>query len=104
MRSPHITIPDKVDKIIRDYAEKNNIKYSQAVARLVESGITNVELNKAVNVNNALMDKMYYKLDYNTKLLEQFYADMEIDDLINTNTSKGLIKFKKKYDFYKYDD
>ena len=104
MKNTHITLPDKIDNIVREYSIKYNIKYSQAVARLIETGITNTELNKSVNVNNALMDKMYYKLKYTTSLLEQIYSDLDFNELTNTKTSIPLNKFKNKYNKDNYDN
>lgn len=44
MADPHISIPDELDKRIRDYALNHSIKYSQAVQKLVESARKRKEL------------------------------------------------------------
>lgn len=99
----HISIPENVHNLINDYAIKNGINYSQAVAKLIESGINNIELNKSINSYSGLLDRIFSKLYYNTKLLEQFYSDMEIDDTTNPNKNKGLEKFKAKFNKSNYE-
>lgn len=100
----HISVSEKIDTIIKDYCIKYNLKYSQAVAKLIELGSSNIEVNKAININNNMMDKMYSKLSYTTSLLEQFYSDMELDELTNPNNNKALEKFRNKRARFKYDD
>lgn len=100
----HITIPDEVHEMINDYANKSGIKYSQAVAKLVESGLSNLELSKSINSYTGLLDRMFSKISYNTSLLEQFYSDMELDDLSNPNNNPALRKFRNKHNKYSMDD
>lgn len=92
----HISISDEIDNIIKKYCNKYDIKYSQAVAKLVELGDSNVELNKAIRINNDLMDRLYSKMCYTKSLLEQFYSDMEIDELTNPNKNIALKEFRNK--------
>ena len=100
----HISIPSNVDIMILDYARKCNISFSEAVVQLVSSGINNLEMAKAFEKNNALLDKLYSKSYYSTALLEQIYSDFEWDKVTNPNESKALNKFKSKFSKYKYDD
>ncbi|MGM9848357.1 MAG: hypothetical protein ACI312_01225 [Bacilli bacterium] len=100
----HISIPSDIDIMILDYARKCNISFSEAVVQLVSSGINNLEMAKAFEKNNALLDKLYSKSYYSTALLEQIYSDFEWDKVTNPNESKALNKFKSKFSKYKYDD
>ena len=100
----HISIPSDIDIMILDYARKCNISFSEAVVQLVSSGINNLEMAKAFERNNALLDKLYSKSYYSTALLEQIYSDFEWDKVTNPNESKALNKFKSKFSKYKYDD
>lgn len=97
----HITIPESTNCIVKSYCESNNLKYSQSVTKLIELGVNNIEVNKAININNILMDKINHKLNYTIQLLEQFYSDIEIECLTNPNNNKALQKFKNK--FNKFD-
>ena len=92
----HISIPSDIDIMILDYARKCNISFSEAVVQLVSSGINNLEMAKAFEKNNALLDKLYSKSYYSTALLEQIYSDFEWDKVTNPNESKALNKFKSK--------
>lgn len=100
----HISIPSDIDIMILDYSRKCNISFSEAVVQLVSSGINNLEMAKAFEKNNALLDKLYSKSYYSTALLEQIYSDFEWDKVTNPNESKALNKFKSKFSKYKYDD
>lgn len=100
----HISIPSDIDIMVLDYARKCNISFSEAVVQLVSSGINNLEMAKAFEKNNALLDKLYSKSYYSTALLEQIYSDFEWDKVTNPNESKALNKFKSKFSKYKYDD
>ena len=100
----HISIPSDIDIMILDYARKCNISFSEAVVQLASSGINNLEMAKAFEKNNALLDKLYSKSYYSTALLEQIYSDFEWDKVTNPNESKALNKFKSKFSKYKYDD
>lgn len=100
----HISIPSDIDIMILDYARKCNISFSEAVVQLVSSGVNNLEMAKAFEKNNALLDKLYSKSYYSTALLEQIYSDFEWDKVTNPNESKALNKFKSKFSKYKYDD
>lgn len=100
----HISIPSDIDIMILDHARKCNISFSEAVVQLVSSGINNLEMAKAFEKNNALLDKLYSKSYYSTALLEQIYSDFEWDKVTNPNESKALNKFKSKFSKYKYDD
>ena len=100
----HISIPSDIDIMILDYARKCNISFSEAVVQLVSSGINNLEMAKAFEKNNALLDKLYSKSYYSTALLEQIYSDFEWDKVTNPSESKALNKFKSKFSKYKYDD
>ena len=100
----HISIPSDIDIMILDYSRKCNISFSEAVVQLVSSGINNLEMAKAFEKNNALLDKLYSKSYYSTALLEQIYSDFEWDKVTNPSESKALNKFKSKFSKYKYDD
>lgn len=100
----HISISYDIDNIILNYSNRCNITFSEAVSELVKNGLSNIELNKTINSYNGLLDRISSKLSYNTLLLEQFYSDMEIDELTNPNKSKGLEKFKNKFNKSRYDN
>ena len=100
----HISISCDVDNIILNYSNRCNLTFSEAVSELVKNGLSNIELNRTINSYNGLLDRISSKLSYNTLLLEQFYSDMEIDELTNPNKSKGLEKFKNKFNKSRYDN
>ncbi len=100
----HISISLEVECMITEYANKCNITFSEAVSQLVVLGSNNIEVSKAIQKNNAILDKLYSKSYYSTQLLEQLYSDMDFYEITNPNESKGLNKFKKKFSKYSYDD
>lgn len=100
----HISIPSEIDTIIKNYANRNGLKYSQAVSKLIELGSSNIDINKYIASNNGILDRIFSKLCFNTSLLEQFYSDMEIDNLTNPNKNSALNQFKNKINHSKYDD
>ncbi len=104
MISPHISLTNELDKRIRDYCIANDLKYSQAVRKLIEQGLNNIDTNKKLDLNNSLMEKIYSRQIYIRDLLEQFYADMEIEKVFNPNNNKALQKFKSERYKDKYND
>ncbi len=104
MISPHISLTDELDKRIRDYCSANDLKYSQAVRKLIEQGLNNIDTNKKIDLNNSLMEKIYSRQIYIKDLLEQFYTDMEIEKVLNPNNNKALQKFKSERYKDKYND
>ena len=100
----HIYIPEDISLKIQEYADKSGIKYSQAVAKLVEYGLSNLEISRSINSYVGVMDRIYSKLCYNSSLLEQFYSDMEIEKLSNPNHNTALQKFRNKHSKYSIDD
>ena len=100
----HITISDREDKLVHEYMDKYNCRYSQAVSQLIEIGSSNYLMEKTIDKNNALLDKIYSKTCYSTSLLEQIYSDFGFDELSNKNDNKALNKFKAKFNKYNYDD
>lgn len=96
----HISISENIYNEISKYAIRNGINYSQAVAKLVEAGI---ELNRAINSYSGLLDRIFSKLSYNTSLLEQFYSDMEFEDITNPKNNKALEKFKNTFNKSNYE-
>ena len=92
----HISIPEEIDFKINNYANKVGLKYSQAVSKLVEIGLSNIELTESINSYVGILDRVFSKLCYNTALLEQFYSDLEIDTLTNPNNNLALKKFRNK--------
>lgn len=103
-RRTHISIPFDIDSQIQEYSGLRKINYSEAVCQLVTLGLNNMDLTKAIQKNNALMDKIYYKSVYSNDLLEQLYSDLEIDMISDPNKNQALNKFKNKYSRYKFDD
>lgn len=99
----HISIPEDISLKIHEYADKSGIKYSQAVTKLVEYGLSNLEITKSINSYVGIIDRMFSKLCYSTSLLEQFYSDMEIENLTNPNKNKALEKFRNKINKSNYE-
>ena len=104
MISPHISLTNELDKRIRDYCSANDLKYSQAVRKLLEQGLNNIDTNKKLDLNNSLLEKIYSRQIYIRDLLEQFYTDMEIDKVLNPNNNKALQKIKSERYKDKYND
>ena len=100
----HISIPNCTDRLIKEYCEKNKMRYSQAVDSLIELGSDNIDLNLAIDRNNKAMDHIYGRLGYIVNLLEHMIADfdMECDD--NQNKSRGVLRVRNKTSKYKFDD
>lgn len=97
---PHISLTSDIDAEIREYAEKNKIRYSQAISILVEKGLTKENFISTNDLINGKVDALNNKQIYLIKLVEQFYSDMEIENITNPNNNKSLQSFKNK----KYKD
>ena len=97
---PHISLTSDIDAKIREYAEKNKIRYSQAINILVERGLTKENFISTNDLINGKVDAINNKQIYLIKLVEQFYSDMEIENITNPNNNKSLQSFKNK----KYKD
>ena len=102
--SPHISVTKELDKKVRDYCNANDLNYSQAVRKLIEQGLNHIDTNKKIDLNNSLMERIYSRQIYIRDLLEQFYADMEIEKSLNPNNNKALQKFKTERNKDKYND
>lgn len=95
---PHVTLPDELDKRIRDYALDHGIKYSLAVQKLIEAGLDKSDTNRLVEMNNTFLERINSRQNYMCLLLEQFYSDMDFDNLSNPRINKALQKFKSTRD------
>lgn len=95
--NPHIRMSDDLKKRIDEYCYANNISKSEGMRRLIELGLFNNELNEQVNMTNKLMNKIYSRQSYIKDFLEQFYCDMEIEELRKISNNKALKEFKSRY-------
>lgn len=103
MKRTHISIPEKTHSVINSFAINNGINFSQAITKLVDAGISNIELNKSMKSYVEVLDRIYSKLYFNTALLEQLYSDLEIDTLSNPNKNPALEKFRIKFNRSYFD-
>ena len=92
----HIGLTYDLEQSIKLYSIDNKISFSEAVRRLLSVG-----LNKNLNIMNYdLVDKkintIISKQKYIITLIEQFYADMEIEDLQDPKMNEALQKFKNQ--------
>ena len=67
-------------------------------------GEYNDELGSLIDRNTKLVERLMFKVSYISDLLDQFYSDMEIENLLNPKNNKALQKFKTNRDKLKYDD
>ena len=98
----HITISEEANKIVEKY--QTGKKFSDAVERLIFLGEFNDELGSLIERNTKLVERLMFKVSYVSDLLDQFYTDMEIENLLNPKNNKALQKFKTNRDKLKYDD
>ena len=98
----HITISEEAHNIVEQYKIGN--RYSEAVDNLIKLGNYNSKLGETIDRNNKLLERLLFKVSYISDLLDQFYADMEIEKLLNPKNNKALQKFKTNRDKLKYDD
>ena len=92
----HIGLTYDLEQSIKLYSIDNKISFSEAVRRLLSVG-----LNRNLNIMNYdLIDKkintIISKQKYIITLIEQFYADMEIEDLQDPKMNEALQKFKNQ--------
>lgn len=92
----HIGLTYDLEQSIKLYSIDNKISFSEAVRRLLSVG-----LNRNLNIMNYdLLDKkintIISKQKYIITLIEQFYADMEIEDLQDPKMNEALQKFKNQ--------
>ena len=92
----HIGLTYDLEQSIKLYSIDNKISFSEAVRRLLSVG-----LNRNLNIlNYDLLDKkintIISKQKYIITLIEQFYADMEIEDLQDPKMNEALQKFKNQ--------
>ena len=92
----HIGLTYDLEQSIKLYSIDNKISFSEAVRRLLSVG-----LNRNLNIMNYdLFDKkintIISKQKYIITLIEQFYADMEIEDLQDPKMNEALQKFKNQ--------
>lgn len=97
MANPHIRMSDDLKKRIDEYCCVNNINKSEGMRRLIELGLFNNDLNNQVNMTNKLMYRIFLRQSYIKDFLEQFYCDMEIDELKKVTNNKALKEFKSRY-------
>lgn len=93
---PHVTLPNELDKKIKEYALDHGIKYSLAVQKLIESGFDRTNTNRLVEMNNTFLERINSRQNYMCLLLEQMYSDMEFRELSNPKKNIALQQFKSK--------
>lgn len=98
----HITISEEAHNIVEKYKVGN--KYSDAVDYLIKLGEFNDNIGSMIDRNNKLVERLLIKVSYVSDLLEQFYSDMEIENLLNPKNNKALQKFKTNRDKLKFDE
>lgn len=104
MKRTNITIQNDTDKLVREYASKNNIAFSKAIDRLI---IMALEQEKNIDVINNIKNEIsvnnknsYIIID----LIKQLYSDLEIDNITDPNKNKGLKSFFNNRKKDKYND
>lgn len=96
----HIKFPEDLYNEIDNYSRINGYDFSECVRKLIEIGLNKVTYGEIVESNNKILDRVYGRLSYCVDLMEQLYADMGIDDSVDTKKSNSLKAFKNK----KYSD
>lgn len=104
MVSPHISISEELDYRIKVYCEKNKLKYSQGIRKLVEFGLSSLENKVKLDKFDLILDRIYSKQLYIRDLLEQLYTDLEIDVFLNPKENLSLQKFKNIKNKDKFND
>ena len=99
----HAIFPPDIYESIEKYKVSRRTDLSTAVRELVEVGLNNLSYGETVELNNKMLDLIYVRLGYNIDLLEQFYADMDIDTQIDPRKSNALNSFKRKKNINNYD-
>lgn len=93
---PHVTLPDELDKKIKEYALDHGIKYSLSVQKLIEAGFDRTNTNRLVEMNNTFLERINSRQNYMCLLLEQMYSDMEFGALSDPKKNIALQQFKSK--------
>lgn len=99
----HTIFPPELYNSVEKYRISRGQDYSSAVKELVEVGLNNLSYGETVELNNKMLDLIYSRLGYNIDLLEQFYADMDIDTQIDPQKSNALNSFKQRKNTKNYD-
>lgn len=100
----HISIPNELDVKVKEYCDLNKLKYSKGVTELLVLGLSNLDINKLLVANNKLLNNISSRQVYIRDLIEQFYSDMEIENLSIPNKNKALQSFKLDRSRDKYND
>ncbi len=102
MVKTRVSLTEDIDQKVTEYMLIHKIKYSQAIRTLVELGIESLKNSaEIIDLYNKIKEIFSQNL-YIIALLEQFYSDMEIDELTNPNLNPALRDFRSKKN--KYDD
>ena len=81
---------------IEKFCDSNGLKLSEGVRNLVEVGMNNITVTEIIETNNKLLDRVYGRLGYLVDLVEQFYADMDIDNHVDVKNSKSIKNIRLK--------
>ena len=96
MIDKHIKFNPDLLSDIEKLCDSNGLKLSEGVRNLVEVGMNNVTVTEIIETNNKLLYRVYGRLGYLVDLVEQFYADMDIDNHVDVKNSKSIKNIRLK--------
>lgn len=104
MKRTNITIQNDTDKLVREYASKNNIAFSKAIDRLIIMALEqekNIDIVKNIKNEISINNRNSYII---IELIKQLYSDLEIDNITDPTKNKGLKLFFNNRKKDKYND
>lgn len=100
----HIYFPIDEHNRILEYCSNNKQSYSNAVCRLCDIALVNIEVIER-------LDKLQKDVSYSINkektifsLLKQLYSDLDFENITDPNKSKSVNEFMKKLKGDKFND
>lgn len=100
----HIYFPIDEHNRILEYCKNNKLSYSNAVCRLCDIALVNIEVIER-------LDKLQKDVSYSINkektifsLLKQLYSDLDFENITDPNKSKSVNEFMKKLKGDKFND
>ena len=89
---------------INNYCINNNLSFSKGVSKLLDIALTDNELLGKLDNLEKNINYLSKKLNVTYLLLEQLYADLDFENVVDPKDSVSLSKFNAKLRGKKYYD
>lgn len=100
----HIYFPIDEHNRILEYCSNNKLSYSNAVCRLCDIALVNIEVIERLD---RLQKDVSYSINKEKtifSLLKQLYSDLDFENITDPNKSKSVNEFMKKLKGDKFND